>query len=221
MAAPERPRLRSRLLVQGARGLLGLLFFLNRKVVLGEEFLTQARARGKPVFVGLWHDRMIYPLWYLCRYRPLALVSRSRDGDVIAGLLEAWGYRTIRGSSSRGSRQVLRAMMRLLDTPDLVMVNAMDGPVGPARVAKVGGLALAARKGAVLIPVNGAASRHWMFKQSWDHFQIPKPFGRIVIQFGPPVELVPGMADEDLARLMGRRIDQAGEQADAHAAHLG
>jgi len=100
------------------------------------------------------------------------------------------------------------------------MVNAMDGPVGPAKVAKVGGLALAARKKAILIPVAGAASRRWIFKRSWDRFQIPKPFGRVIIQFGPPVEMEPGMDDEDLARLMAEQINRAEEKADALAAHL-
>ncbi len=211
----------SRLLGQLGRVLFGILFFLNRIIVRGEDFLAQARTSGRPVFLGFWHGGMIYPLWYLRRYRPLVLVSRSSDGNIIAGLLESWGYATIRGSSTTGSQEALRAMMRIMDKPEVLMANAMDGPVGPARVAKVGGLALAARKKAVLIPIAGAASRRWIFKGSWDRFQIPKPFGRVAIQFGPPVRMEPGIDDEELARLMGQQISEAEEQADALTAHLG
>ncbi|MBA7469069.1 hypothetical protein ES707_04332 [subsurface metagenome] len=209
-----------RLLGQLGRALFATFFLLNRFIVRGEEYLIQALASNRPVFMGVWHARMIYPIWYMRRHRPLALVSQSSDGEIMSSLLKCLGYETIRGSSSRGSREALKAMMRILDKPDVLMMNAMDGPVGPAKVAKVGGLAVAARKKAILIPVAGAASRRWIFKRSWDRFQIPKPFGRVIIQFGPPVKLEPGMDDEDLARLMAQQINRAEEEADALAAHL-
>ena len=212
---------RSWLLGQLGKGLFALIYLFNRIVVRGEEHLIQAHASGRPVFLGFWHGRMIYSLWYLRRYRPIVLVSQSSDGDIIAGLLQSWGYNTIRGSSSRGSRRGLRVMMRSLEKSDQLMVNAMDGPLGPAREAKAGGLAAAAQREAVLIPISGAASRCWTFKRSWDRFQIPKPFGRVVIQFGHPIEPYPVDDNEELARLMSQAINETEEQADALAAHLG
>lgn len=208
------------LLVQAGRALMTVLFYLNRVVVRCEGIMTRARAGGRPIFLGFWHERMIYPLWYLRRYRPLGLVSQSSEGDLLAGLLASWGYSIIRGSSTRGSREALRAMVRILDEPGVIMVNAMDGPLGPAKVAKAGGVALAAKKGAVLIPITGAASRHWSFKQSWDRFQLPKPFGRIIIQFGEPIEVEPGIKEKELAHLMGQQINQTENEADALAARL-
>ena len=213
-------RFRPRLLGQLGRAMFAILFLLNRFIVRGEEHLAQALASNRPVFMGVWHARMIYPIWHMRRHRPLALVSQSSDGEIMSILLKCLGYDTIRGSSTIGSREALRAMMRILNKPDALMMNAMDGPVGPAKVAKVGGLALAARKKAILIPVAGAASRPWIFRHSWDHFQIPKPLGRVIIQFGPPVQMEPGMVDEDLAHLMAQQINRAEEKADALAAHL-
>jgi len=209
------------LTIQLGRWLLAVFFFLNRKLVRDEEILIRARLGDRPVFIGFWHGRMIYPLWYLRRYRPSGMVSPSSDGDIIAGLLRLWGYSIFRGSSTRGSREALRILMRDFEKSDALVMNAMDGPLGPAKVVKIGGLALAARKGAVLIPVSGAASRHWTFERSWDRFQLPKPFGRIVIQFGPPIEFEPGAEDEELAHLMGQGINQAEDEADALATHLG
>ncbi|UCH62114.1 MAG: lysophospholipid acyltransferase family protein [Fidelibacterota bacterium] len=214
------PRFRPRLLGQLGRGLFATLFLFNRFIVRGEAYLAQALASNRPVFIGVWHARMIYPIWYMRRHRPLALVSQSSDGEIMYNLLKSLGYDTIRGSSTVGSREALRAMMHTLDEPDVIMMNAMDGPVGPAKVAKVGGLALAARKKAIIIPASGAASRRWVFKRSWDRFQIPKPFGRVIVQFGSPVEMEPDMDDQDLARLMAQQINRAEEKADALAAHL-
>ncbi len=208
------------LLGQLGKLLFAVIFLLNRIVVHGEEHLIQAQASERPVFLGFWHGRMIYSLWYMRRYRPIVLVSQSSDGDIIAGLLRSWGYKTIRGSSSRGSRRGLRVMMRSLEKANQLMVNAMDGPLGPARVAKAGGLTAAAQRDAVLIPISGAASRCWTFQRSWDRFQVPKPFGQVVIQFGSPLE--PYLIDdsEELARLMSQAINETEEQADALTAHL-
>ncbi len=210
-----------RAVFQAGRWLITALLRANRLVIRGDEHLTEALMAGRPVFVGFWHRRLLYPLWYMRRFRPAVLVSQSSDGDLMAGLLESWGYRTLRGSSTKGSRGSLRAMMHDLAESDTLLVNAMDGPLGPARVAKAGGVALAAKKDAVLIPIAGVATRQWTFRKSWDRFQIPKPFGRIVVHCGPPVAVAPGLEDEEIARRLGEQIDKVAAEADDLAAHAG
>ena len=209
------------LLMHVGRWLIALMFRLNLLVVRGEAHFTRAVAGSRPVYVGLWHGRLIYSAWYLRRMHPTTLVSQSKDGELIARLLRAWGFTTIRGSSRKGSREALREMMQALEVPGALLAVTMDGPVGPVREAKPGSVALAARQGAVLLPMAGAASRHWTFKKSWDQFQLPKPFGRIFIQFGPPVEITPDMDENALARRMGERVTKLEQQADALAADLG
>ncbi len=208
-----------RLLFLLGRWLITALLRSNRVVVYGEEQLQRALKGERPIYVGVWHWRLLYPVWYLRRYRPLGLVSKSSDGELLAGLVESWGYTTLRGSSSRGSGEALRSMMRQLDRPGVMLVNAMDGPLGPPRVAKVGGVALAAKKKALLIPMAGAATRQWTLAKSWDHFQLPKPFGRIIIQCGPPVEVDSALKDDEIALRLGQAIDKAEQEADALAAH--
>lgn len=207
------------LLAYLARWIVTALFHLNRVVVVGEELLAEARASDRPVLVIGWHGRLIY-VRQLGQYRPTALVSQSQDGELLARLLQSWGFRTIRGSSGQGGQEALRAMMRALDEPKTLMVNVMDGPMGPARVAKPGSLALATKKKAVVIPMSGSASRNWTFTKSWDQFQLPKPFGRIVIQFGPPITIEPGMDEGALARLMGERVTALEQETDAIAASM-
>lgn len=208
------------LLAQLGRRLIAGLLHLNRWVVRGEEFLTEARAGDRPVLVGFWHGRLLYAAWYLRSYGTTTLVSHSWDGEIIARILRGWGLTTIRGSSRRGSETALRRMMRAMEQPQALMAITMDGPMGPARVAKPGSLALATKKKAVVIPMSGSASRNWTFTKSWDQFQLPKPFGRIVIQFGPPITIEPGMDEGALARLMGERVTALEQETDAIAASM-
>lgn len=208
------------LLAYLARWILTALFHLNRVVVVGEDLLAEARANGRPIFVGFWHGRLLYAAWCLRSYGTTTLVSHSWDGEIIARILRGWGLTTIRGSSRRGSETALRRMMRAMDQPQTLMAITMDGPLGPARIAKPGSLALATKKQAVLIPMSGSASRNWTFTKSWDQFQLPKPFGRIVIQFGPPITIEPGMDEGTLARLMGERVTALEQETDAVAASM-
>jgi lysophospholipid acyltransferase (LPLAT)-like uncharacterized protein len=163
---------------------------------------------------------MLAPVYYFRRFHPTAIVSPSRDGTLLSRLLAVWGYRIIPGSSNRGGREALRRMMTILENSDAILITAIDGPVGPARVAKPGSLTLAARNGATLIPISGSASRYWTFRKSWDHFELPKPFGRIVIQIGAPLDIEPGTDPGNVAQLMTERTNEVEAEADAFAAGL-
>ncbi|UCD36675.1 MAG: DUF374 domain-containing protein [Fidelibacterota bacterium] len=216
----KRKSIGSWLLVHLGRWLISVLFSLNRVIVRGEEAFKQACAGRKPVFVGFWHGRMLYPIQYLRRYRTTAIVSPSRDGALLIHLLSTWGFEIIPGSSGQRGREALRQMVPVLSDPESILSTAIDGPVGPARIAKSGSLALAVKKGALLIPISGSASRHWTFWKSWDHFQLPKPFGRIVIQIGPPLEVSPDTDPEKVAEIMTHRANEVEQQADALTAHM-
>jgi len=202
------------LTVQLARCLFGLLLRLNRYEVLGADNLQKGLAGDRPVFVGIWHGRLIYSAWYLRHYHPTTLVSQSPDGEMITRILCAWGFDAIRGSSREGGRSALRTMMGTLDDPETLLVVTMDGPIGPARTAKPGSIALAARKRAVFIPMTGTATRQWTFHKSWDDFQLPKPFGKIIIRFGHPLELDPNLADDEMAQMLGAAVTRLEKETD-------
>ena len=93
---------------------------------------------GKPVtenYIGaLWHNRLlIFPL-VLRRFfsnRPgAALISASRDGDLLTDAIHRFGYDVIRGSSSRlGASAILQLTEQLASGRDVVITP--DGPRGP------------------------------------------------------------------------------------------
>ena len=217
----ERPGLKWRLLSWLGRWMLSLLMGLNRKTVIGAEHLAKAMSAERPVFIGLWHGRLMFPAWYLRQFKPTTLVSRSEDGEIIAGILRSWGYRTIRGSSRRGSNEAVRHLLRTLDDPHLLLAVTMDGPLGPAHVVKPGSVAAAHRKGAILIPMSGSASRKWVFHRSWDQFMLPKPFGRIIITIGEPLAVDPADDESKVVAALSEAASKLEAEADALANKLG
>jgi len=144
-------------------------------------------AAGAPAIYVVWHARLLL-LPYLYRRRGLyALISRSDDGSMISDVVGRFGFVTVRGSSSRGGAEALRALARAIGEGHSVVV-VPDGPRGPREVLKAGVVALARLTGAHVVPLALAASSDWRAR-SWDGFRIPKPFSRCVARFGEPIHV--------------------------------
>ena len=153
-------------------------------------------AAGTPVIYVVWHARLLV-LPYLYRDRGFrVLISRSRDGEMIARVVRRFGFVAVRGSSSRGGAEGLRALARALREGHSVVV-VPDGPRGPSETVKPGVVALARLTAAPVVPLALGASSEWRTR-SWDGFRVPKPFARCVVRFGDPVRV---------ARPAGRRAD--------------
>jgi hypothetical protein len=76
---------------------------------------------------------------------------------------------------------------------------------------------LAQLTGKPILPVSIAPSHTWRFS-TWDRFELPLPFSRIVIAYGEPVKMPRGVDAELLARLqveMAARLKALQEQARA------
>ena len=159
------------------------------------------RADGKPFVFVLWHGGLL-PLTYWHRDRDIAvLVSEHRDGEIIARVVHAWGYRTIRGSSTRGGGRALLEMTRELERGSVVAVTP-DGPRGPALEFQPGALVIAQRAQVPVVPMAVRVDRAWRIN-SWDGFLVPKPFARVTIAWGDPL-FVSGSTPREAATQTGR-----------------
>lgn len=153
--------------------------------VTGEEHLEALRVARRPFVFVLWHSRIL-PLLYRHRHEDIVLlISRHRDGEYLADLARAWGYRFVRGSSQRGGEVGLLGIVRALQGGAVVAVTP-DGPRGPAEAVKPGAIAAAQHAAVPLLPIGARVSRAWWI-QSWDRFCIPKPFARIDVVYGPAI----------------------------------
>ena len=80
------------------------------------------------------------------------LISEHRDGELIARIAESLGFRTVRGSTSRGASRALVGLARELEAGHDVAITP-DGPRGPARSFAPGALIAAQRANAPVIAV--------------------------------------------------------------------
>jgi len=158
--------------------------------VRGVEHLQGLRRAHRPFVFVLWHSRIL-PLLYLHRNEEIVLlISRHRDGQHLANLAERWGYRSVRGSTKRGGEVGLLGVVRALQGGAEVAITP-DGPRGPAEQVQPGAIAAAQHSGAALLPLGARPSSAWWLG-SWDRMCIPKPFARLDIVYGPPIEVAPG-----------------------------
>lgn len=147
--------------------------------------------RGDAAIYCFWH-RCVIPAIFLWRGRGIrVLTSRSHDGEIIAGIIERFGFKAVRGSSSRHAVSGLRALERELKD-GMMVAFTIDGPRGPIYVAKPGPVLLAKLTQVRIVPCYLAAERAWIL-HSWDRFVIPKPFSRVHLRVGAPLR-VPGNA---------------------------
>jgi lysophospholipid acyltransferase (LPLAT)-like uncharacterized protein len=141
------------------------------------------------------------------------MASQSKDGDVIAGFLLWWGYRAVRGSSSRGGSEALTEMVEALEGTTRWAALTPDGPRGPARRCKTGILRLAEAVDAPIMPV-GASSARPRFLRSWDRYLVPMPFSRCAVVLGPGLRRAPGEDDASFLSRVDAAIDAVTDEAD-------
>jgi lysophospholipid acyltransferase (LPLAT)-like uncharacterized protein len=170
-----------------ARWLIAFGFHLLKMLgrTLRYEIEDRAGIVGKPVsenYIGaLWHNRLlIFPLVlrrFFSNRHGAALISASRDGDLLSDAIRRFDYDVVRGSSSRlGATALLQLGDVLARHGDVVITP--DGPRGPAYELGPGIIFLAQKTGAAVLPINMEYSSCWRVK-SWDRFIIPRPFSKV------------------------------------------
>ena len=140
---------------------------------------------------SLWHNRLLIFPFVLRRFFPdrhgAALISASRDGELLADAIKRFDYDVVRGSSSRlGASAILQLSQTLASGRDVVITP--DGPRGPAYELGPGIVFLAQKSGASVVPVNIEYSSCWRLK-SWDRFILPRPFAKVHVIIGSPLHV--------------------------------
>jgi lysophospholipid acyltransferase (LPLAT)-like uncharacterized protein len=177
------------------------LSFLKVRVV-GEEAARKHFDKHGRVIAAVWHQRFLPALAYVTKFRnfkPIVMISQSSDGELIASLAARLGLVPVRGSSTRGGREAMMAVLRALKKNPGV-IHIVDGPTGPKGVVKPGLMAMAQVTGAPIFPVIISAEKAWVMR-SWDRFLVPKPFGTVTIRWGDPVLVPRGTRSEQLEEI--------------------
>ena len=191
----------------------------SRWSVEGGEHAAALWARDAPFIVAFWHGRLLLMPYCWRRGKPIELlVSRHRDGRLIARAIGYFDFRTIAGSTSRGGSAALRAMLRGLGHGGSVGITP-DGPRGPRMRAGIGIADLARLSGAPILPVAYATSRRRVLG-SWDRFIVALPFSRGVYVWGAPIEAPPRHGGEAASEATRRAVEEALNAVTAEADRL-
>lgn len=184
-----------------ATSILKLLLLSYRLVrIEGIELEKEAieKSGGRAVYCS-WHQRLVFHPRYLSKRGVTVMVSQSRDGEFAARLINALGLGDVRGSSTRGGMGALKKMTQMVIDGKTNGGMVVDGPLGPARVAKMGAVLLARNSKTPLMPIMWSTDRCWVLN-SWDRFIIPKPFAKIVYCHSRPIWVPESAEGEELEK---------------------
>ncbi len=145
---------------------------------------------------SFWHGRMmLLPAGCPPKRQMRVLISRHRDGVLISRVIAHFGQKTVVGSTSKGGQKAAGEILRALEKGDNIGITP-DGPRGPAHVMSKGVVTLSRLTGKPILPVTFASSSAVRLN-SWDHFMLALPFGRIVFCVGAPIVIPQTMITDD------------------------
>jgi lysophospholipid acyltransferase (LPLAT)-like uncharacterized protein len=169
-----------------------------RMTLIGDEEYQKIRNERKPVIFLVWHGRIFLVPYFFRRRKIMPLISPSEDGEIAAQIMARWGYKILRGSGSHSMVEPWKEMVRELRSGGQVII-VPDGPKGPDREVKLGGIKLAQQTGAYLIPFSFSTSKKKILN-SWDHFLMFLPFSRVIAIYGKPFMVDPDLSGDKLEK---------------------
>ncbi len=203
--------------------IVGLTWRFETIAEEGATPLQHGAGAGAEIFC-FWHQCVLPCAVYFRRTGATILISRSFDGELITRILALFGYRAVRGSSSRGAREGLLGLKSVIEAGRPAIFTA-DGPRGPIYQTKTGPIKLAQRTGARIGAFHLEPKHAWRVR-SWDRFLVPWPFTRIVVSWvrwtEPTIDLAPADLAEEQFEAKREELNAALERARLRAyAHLG
>jgi lysophospholipid acyltransferase (LPLAT)-like uncharacterized protein len=169
--------------------------------IMNRNLPNRLAAEKRNVIYAFWHSNLFLLPYVYRNSKIVIMVSESRDGEVVTGMLRHFGLEVVRGSSKRKGTRGLIGLVRSLQKGRSVAI-AVDGPRGPRHEVKEGVIFLAGKSGVPIIPVATGARRYWKLEKTWDKFVVPAPFTEGVIQFGEPI-IVNGTSAEEIESKRG------------------
>lgn len=196
------------------------LYFKSWRIDAEERRLVlDAIERESPLPVVFWHTHLILANGVLYRFRKgfrtrfSILLSPSKDGDLVAGILHSQGHTTVRGSSSKSAVRSLVALRKEIERCQSLCIP-VDGPQGPRGVPKEGVVLLTKAQKNTTALLLFFHAKNCKFLGSWDKTMIPPPFAKVSVQFDLIQQEAGETRESFLARLQWvglQRMQQAGQ----------
>ena len=198
--------------------LIALLASTWRWNVQGYEHYEAIRSTGHQPIFAFWHGRIL-PATYFWRHRGIVVMtSENFDGEWIARIIKRFGFGTARGSTSHGGARALVYLRRDI-RHGRPAAFTVDGPRGPFRSVQPGAVWLASLTGSPILPFHMESDRFWL-TNSWDRTQIPRPFSRIFVTIGKPIDVTSSGLDESGLECFRNELEQSLTELSSEAVDL-
>ena len=155
---------------------------------------------------ALWHAHQCGIYSFKNRNKINVMISRSRDGEIIAYAAEKLNFKTVRGSKTRGGAAATLELVERIKKGDSGAIT-IDGPKGPKYVVKKGIVEIAKITGVPIVPMTFYGGKRGFFRfKTWDEFCYPVPFKKLINIYGKPI-YVPLDADENKIEEIRKQIE--------------
>ncbi len=150
---------------------------------------------------ALWHSRQCGVYGIPEREKLHCLISKSKDGEIIATAAEAIGIKTVRGSQRRDGAEASLKILDILKEGGNVAIT-IDGPNGPKEVVKKGIVEIAKLSGIPIVPLAWDNPGKGFIKlKTWDEFCFPLFCKKLCLLCGKPIYVNKDADDNEIERV--------------------
>lgn len=156
----------------------------GRSLIL-EDIAVNGPTNGKSYIYGFWHQDETSFINYFKEKQVYVMVSHSKDGQIINKLVHMLGFKTVRGSSSRGGMRAFLEAIKVVKA-GYKFSFAIDGPRGPIHKVKDGIIKLSEKTDRPIVAMRSCPDKYFQFYKSWNKAKVPKPFSKVHLYFADP-----------------------------------
>ena len=172
-----------------------IVYISSQKTFINKDNFDKLILENKSFIYALWHDQLLLsPFTWQTKNRIDILISKHKDGDIIADLIKYHGFNSIRGSTNNPNKEkeknTITSIRKIIKTlkANVSIGITPDGPRGPRHKVSEGTINISRISNKKILPMALAYKKQWVLN-TWDKFIIPKPFNKICIVWGDTIDI--------------------------------
>jgi len=139
-----------------ARQIIRVLAATMRVTYVNYDWYRRSAGEGRQTIMAFWHGRLLMMPYAYPGNRLTALISSSKDGELIAKTIKGFGIESVRGSSTRGRVAGVKGVLGSIKNGRDVAITP-DGPKGPGMKVQMGVIQIAKATGLPIVPMTFSA----------------------------------------------------------------
>jgi lysophospholipid acyltransferase (LPLAT)-like uncharacterized protein len=150
----------------------------------------------RTIFLG-WHSYGSMATYVISKINNIYNLSTThKDGRIFANILKKFGINIIDGSTFKNPVGAIIQILNMLKANNNVSLTP-DGPRGPKEQINSNVINIAKKVGADIVCIKCKFTKKYIFKNSWDQFELPLPFGSCEVIFSDKIH-VENLTNEEL-----------------------